>query len=102
MANTYDIGDTVRCAYAFTDEDGTAVDPDVVIFRYKTASVAETSYTYGTDAEVVRDSAGNYHVDLTPDTAGIWYYRWEGDAGAASVADETFFTVRESQFAAAS
>lgn len=95
--NTYDVGDIARVAAPFTDENGAAVDPTTVTFKFKKPASAETEYVYPTDAELVKDSTGNYHVDLTLDTAGKWYYRWAG-TGANVAADEGELTVQASHF----
>ncbi len=74
--NTYDKGDLVRCAGVFTDSAGAAVDPDVVKFSFKTPDGTVTTYTYLTDAELARDSAGHYHVDVDAAADGTWWFRF--------------------------
>ena len=44
-------------------------DPDRVAFTFGVVGGEATTYTYGVNAELVRDSAGNYHVDV--DTTGM-------------------------------
>jgi hypothetical protein len=56
----------------------------------------ETSYTYGTDAALVRAATGNYYVDVTPDIAGRWWFRCE-TTGPVS-AQEGDFLVQASAF----
>lgn len=94
---TYDNGDLVRCSAAFTNSDGEAVDPTAVIFKVKTPAGTETTYTYGTDAELVRDSAGNYHIDVDANESGIWIYRCYS-TGTGQAADEEHFSVRITEF----
>jgi hypothetical protein len=53
-------------------------------------------YVYGTDAELAKDSVGNYHVDLTADAAGRWTFRFEG-TGSAPAAAERQFSVEASR-----
>ena len=48
-------------AFTFTAA-GTADDPDVVKFGIEEPSSTETIYTYGTDAEITKDSTGVYQV----------------------------------------
>jgi hypothetical protein len=94
--NQYDIGDEVRCTGTFTDESGTAQDPASVAFRFKAPSATTaTAYVYGTDAEVVKDSTGVYHVDLDITEAGTWYTRWSA-TGVGQAAGEGQFYVIES------
>jgi len=97
MANTYDIGDVVRCSAAFTDADGAAADPTTLTFRWQTPAGVEASYVYGTDDELVKDGTGNYHVDLTIDNDGVWYHRFEG-TGTNVAAAESYFVIQQSEF----
>jgi hypothetical protein len=96
MAN-YDKGDLVRCSAAFTNSAGTAIDPTAVLFKVKDPSGNITSYTYVTDAELVKDSTGNYHVDVDADEVGKWYYRFYS-TGTGQAAGDSDFTILETQF----
>lgn len=100
MANEYDVGDLIRCSGAFTNISNVAVDPDNVHFKVRDPSLNTTSYQYGVDAEVVRDSVGNYHVDVDVDEAGYWWFRFYGLAGDGSNqgAEEQVFKVAPSKF----
>lgn len=93
----YDLGDLVRIAGVFTNAAGTGIDPDDVFVKYKDPSGNVTTLTYGTDAELVRDSAGNYHVDVDADEAGHWDYRFYS-TGTGQAAEEAFFRVDDSRF----
>lgn len=89
--NRYALGTAVRCAIVFKDPDAVAADPTGVTFWYrKPTSPTLTELVYGTDAEVVKDSTGNYHVDVTVDVSGTWYYGFIG-TGAIVFADEGRF-----------
>lgn len=90
----YDYGDLVRVSGHFTDANGDDVDPTVVMLTFVEPGVAAVTYTFGVDADLVRDSAGHYHVDLDADTAGRWRYRWFS-TGTGQAAGETFFDVRK-------
>ena len=94
--NSYDQGDLVRCAGAFTDSVPAAIDPTTVLFKFQDPSGNQVTYTYGTDAELVKDSTGNYHVDVDADEAGLWYYRFE--SGTEQAAGESRFFVKDSVF----
>lgn len=90
--NKYDYGDLVRASGAWTNSAGTAIDPTVVKFSYRDPSGNETVLTYLSDAALVRDSAGNYHVDIDADEAGVWYYRW-WSTGTGQAAEAIKFVV---------
>ena len=96
MANTYDIGDVVRLTTAITTTaTGAAVDPTGLAVILRTPA-KNTTYTYGVDVEVVKDSVGNYHLDHTTTLAGRHVYRWVA-TGTAAAASENQFRVRVSQ-----
>src|SRR5262245_15769254 len=95
--NVYDAGDVVRIKVTFTDLAGTPIDPGGVIARVKTPLGVKTTYTYGVDVALVKDSVGNYHIDIEPAIQGIWKYRWEGTISNKG-AEESSFQIRESEF----
>src|SRR3990172_1771375 len=89
----------VRVAEEFTrTTDGAAVDPGIIIFKHRMGETgAITTLTYLTDADLIKDSVGNYHVDIDLTTAGMLYWEWRG-TGANQAADEGNFVVTESRF----
>ena len=92
MANTYRMGDDVRCTGTFTDSDGAAIDPATVIFSVKDPSGNVDSYIYGVDAEVVKSATGVYYVDVDADESGDWWYRFHS-TGTGKAAEEDRFVV---------
>lgn len=98
----YDVGDVARLSCIFTKlQSGRKVkaDPTVVKVKVRDPNNRETTYTYGTDPEVVRDGVGEYHIDRPTSTVGEWWHRWIG-TGAVATASEEKYTVRKSVFAA--
>ncbi|MCI0420075.1 MAG: hypothetical protein L0312_12765 [Acidobacteria bacterium] len=98
MALLYDKGDIVRVSGAFTNDAGVAQDPTTVIFRFVNPAGTSTTYTFGVDGALVKDSIGNYHVDIDANAEGDWHYRWES-TGTGQAADEGQFRVDDSRFA---
>ena len=96
--NNYDLGDKVKVSATFTDPDDSeaAYDPSVVKVSHKDPSGNVTTWTYGTDSEVVKDSTGNYHALIDADEAGTWYYRWFS-TGTGQAAEEQQFRVKAAQ-----
>jgi len=88
--NTYDIGDSIKSSAAFATAAGVATDPTVIAVSYKIGSGDVTTKTYITDAEVIKDSTGNYHIDLTA-TVGMWYIRWVGTGAVVAAAESSFY-----------
>ena len=95
--NTFDYGDLVRVAGTWTTAASVATDPTIVRFQYTDPSGNTTALLYGTDAAVVRDSTGVYHVDINVDEVGIWRYRWYS-TGTGQAATESMFNIRRSHF----
>lgn len=95
--NTYQKGDLPRLTALFKNSAGTATDPTTVRFKYTTPAGATTTLVYGVDGALVKDSTGNYHVDLSLTAAGMWFYRWEGEGTVQSV-QEGELTVEPSGF----
>ncbi len=98
--NTYEIGDGIRLSVLFETLALVPTDPTVIRVRTQKPNGSITVLTYGTDAAVIRDSAGAYHADVVPASnaeAGQWYYRWEG-TGTLQAAEEGTFQVRGSPF----
>jgi hypothetical protein len=93
--NTYDIGDLARISGQFKDIAGTLIDPTTVRFKFTTPAGVVTTYIFGTDGQLVKDSVGNYHVDLSATEAGVWFYRWES-GGTGQAAEEGQFSVTAS------
>lgn len=96
--NSFDKGDVVRCSGAFTNLAGTAIDPAVVKFDFLApTATTPTTYTYATDAQLVKDSTGNYHVDLDADIEGIYQWRLYSTGTGKAAAEGRFF-VKGSSF----
>jgi hypothetical protein len=97
--NTYARGTSVQVSVEFLDLSKAAFDPATVICQIKTPAGTETTYTYGDDDELVRDSAGKYHLWVDADESGSWAYRFKG-TDDVDVANEATFDVNESEFSA--
>jgi hypothetical protein len=95
--NSYALGNLVRVSVIFTNSAGTAIDPGAVKCQVRLPAGTITTYTYGVDAGVVKDSTGNYHLDIDANTAGEWLYRWYSTS-TGQAASEAVFTVEASVF----
>jgi hypothetical protein len=110
----FPIGSLVRVTALFTRaptageiDDGTAsdvtdwqpIDPDTVtaFVMAPDATVTEYEYTGDPVVGVIRDDVGSYHVDLTPDAAGVWNFRFVS-TGNGQAASEHRFEVAASVF----
>lgn len=91
-ATTYDVGDVARISATFA-QNGTAMDPSSVAITVEQPDGTQATYTYGDDEELVKDSTGNYHVDIPVTAEGQYRYRSVSTGTGASAA-EGFFLVR--------
>jgi len=91
MINLYKKGQKVRCSVDFKVAD-VLTDPTTVTFKSKKPSGTITTLVYGTDAAVVKDATGQYHVDVTTDEKGEWNFRFEG-TGTCTAVEEAAFNV---------
>lgn len=95
MSSTvYEVGQTVRLTATF-QVSGVSTDPGSVTFQTRDPNGTQTNYT--TSSGVVHDSAGVYHLDVSPTIAGAWGYRVVGTAPVAT-AHEDSFNVRATLF----
>ena len=72
--NVYQRGDLVRIAGVFKNTDGNAIDPTTVALEVSKRSGVQT-LTYD-PGDIVRDSLGNYHADISADEAGEVFWKW--------------------------
>lgn len=93
--NTYDFGDLARCSGSFTDTAGAAMDPAAVFFKVKDPEGDITTYQYGFDVALVKDSVGNYHVDVNANKPGTWTYRFYSTGNGQAADKRTFIVERE-------
>ena len=92
---SYNVGDLIRTTGTFTNADGTATDPTAVFAAYGDPSGNTTTLEYGVDVALVRDSTGNYHVDIDADEAGRWYYRFYSTGTGQASSENGAFGVLE-------
>lgn len=81
---------TVYTSSPFVNDAGVATDPTTITVRWRRHGGTETVWTYGTDAEVVRDGAGLYHADIPITASGLYYYKIAG-SGSVDAAEEGTF-----------
>ena len=94
--NQYVLLQSVNLRATFKVND-VLTDPTTITFKMKDPAGTLTSYVYGTNAELVKDSVGKYHVLVSLNKYGIWWYRYEG-TGTAPGATEANVEVIPSQF----
>ena len=83
MSSAYVLGEVVRLLLNTFDFAGAIADPGAVVLKVKRPDGTVATHT----SDVVRDSAGVYHADLTLSAAGMWAYRRELSAPNAGAAE---------------
>lgn len=91
MAATYDIGDVVRINSGFSQLT-VPIDPTTVALSVTLPNGTTVPFTYA-GATVIKDSVGNYHVDMSATQHGTYRYRWFS-TGTGQAAEEGWFQVR--------
>lgn len=92
----YDLADVRRLSAAVTDSDAAAADPTGLSFTLQPPDGVTVTYVYGTDAELVKDSVGNYHVDITLSQPGRWAYKFNATGSNAQMTSGELFVRRDS------
>ena len=95
--NSYKLGEDVKISGAFTNSAGQAVDPTTVKCQYRSPSGVITTLTFGTDAALLKASAGNYYTVVDANEVGRWHYRFYA-TGTGKAAGESAFDVDHSVF----
>lgn len=91
--DSIDLGDMVTFEGTFrVRASGLVADPTTVVLKIKDPAGVTTTYTYGTDTELVRSSEGVYTMDFSPLSSGAYYYRMYG-TGAVKESQEGHFMV---------
>lgn len=96
--NTFNRGDLVRVSGTITDTSGSSIDPAAVFFVLRTPDGSEIEYLYGREADLKREEAGRYYIDIDCALAGTYYYRFYS-TGAGQGAAEGAFKVERGAFA---
>jgi hypothetical protein len=74
--------------------DGDLTDPSSLAIEVTApGSSSATTYTYGTDDEIVRRGVGSFRANIDCTVAGVWSYRWVSAGPIAKGAKRGSFSV---------
>lgn len=93
--NNVVFGAVVQIGLTIKNMQSVLADPSALRLKLRDPDDVITTYVFGVDDEVVKDSVGSYHADLVMSKSGRWAYRWESDAPNAG-ADEGLIQVNKS------
>ena len=68
--NSFDLGDLIELKITFRNDAGAVTDPTSPTLAVHKPDGTTTTYVHPTDAALVKDSTGVYHVNYTPTMAG--------------------------------
>jgi hypothetical protein len=88
--NVYKLGALARISGVFKDVAGNLIDPTTIALRVSKRSGTST-YTFA-GSTVIKDSTGNYHVDVSALERGTWLYEWRS-TGTGQAAEHGEFVV---------
>jgi hypothetical protein len=101
-------GDFIRYTASFVIEPaGTPSDPAEVVFIYSIGGLPSTQLKYSASAsvtgDIIRDSTGNYHVDLdTTGSASVsavnWVSEWASKGAPQTISPATTISVQPPTF----
>lgn len=66
-------------------DTGVYGDPTLVSVRAVAPDSVITTYTFGVEADIVKDSVGHYHIEFAFPTAGLWVLMLKGSGGITDV-----------------
>ena len=95
--SSFDVGDLIRITANVIDLANDPIDPSGFKLYIKRPNAVITTLIFNTDPEIVKDTVGQYHIDLSVDLAGLWYVRWEA-TGTGQSAEEDSFYVQSTRF----
>jgi hypothetical protein len=90
----FDVNDLVEVRCTFTNDSGVNTNPSTVSLQVKEPDGTITTYAQGT---LTNSATGVWQKNVTPDAAGLWYYRFSG-TGTVTQEQEGVFFVRKSAF----
>ena len=90
----HDIGDLRRLAVLFKNLAGQPSDPTGIIFKIREPDDVLTTFTFGTDVELVKSSVGSYHVDFTISKSGRHVWRFAGSGNLVATEEQDFYARR--------
>jgi hypothetical protein len=76
--NNYNLGQTVIFRAVFKNQTGVLTDPSPLTVKIKDPLGVVETFTYGVDAELIKDSTGNFHIAHDPGLQGVYLAKWEG------------------------
>ena len=88
-------GQILRIGVEFRDNNEDLADPTTLTFKWKIDLGTTSTYIYGTDPEVVKDSLGVYYVDLTLTTSGTYAYQFMAGGAIENAIEDSFLVITE-------
>ena len=65
-------------------------DPTELTLVLKPPQGALATYVWPTGSEIIKESVGEFYIDLTPDEVGQYYFRWFSSGAVEDAAEGAF------------
>lgn len=95
VVNVFPAGQEIRISGSFADASGDPADPTAVFCVVKAPGSDPDVYEYSVDPEVVKDSIGEYYLDQTLSSSGLWVARWYSTGSLVSSSTDVLIRARE-------
>jgi hypothetical protein len=86
----YPVGQRVKTTVTFADYSGTPTDPTTITFKYENPAGTVTTIIYPA-AGVTKIGTGVFSAEVTFDTAGSWWRRWNGTGTIVAAFEAPWF-----------
>lgn len=88
----YEPGTKIRLSVTFT-VSGAETDPTTTSLKVRDPAGATTIYAY--PADIAKDAAGRFHMDLTPTAVGRYFYKWIATGTVVATREKSFRVARQ-------
>ena len=97
VINRYHVGQGIDTTGTFK-LSGSVADPTTVRAQVMDPSENITTYTYGVDGALTKQSTGVYALSFTVDEAGDWWYGYEGDGAVETTGEKRIYVAPSKLF----
>jgi hypothetical protein len=92
--NSYPINTLVSIDIVVKTPAGVLIDPSTLTCDVNDPSGTTTTYTYGVDITFLRNSLGNFTLEVDGNAHGMWFYHPEA-SGNVEVSGDGYFFIKE-------
>lgn len=91
-------GQGITLIASFVDAEGEPYDPSGVVFQYREPSGLEGSFSFPSDAEVVRTEIGKFSINFVIGVVGKWTFKTVSTGVPAAASEDQHVYCSATQF----